>query len=73
MKGEIFWKKEGIAYGLSFCIPISWSMTHFIKYVVYDLISNMKAFNSKPKSVLRKINIDHGNTIFLSLLYSSLE
>lgn len=73
MKGEIFWKKEGIAYGLSFCIPISWSMTHFIKCVVYDLISNMKAFNSKPKSVLRKINIDHGNTIFLSLLYSSLE
>ena len=73
MKGEIFWKKEGIAYGLSFCIPISWSMTHFIKCVVYDLILNMKAFNSKPKSVLRKINIDHGNTIFLSLLYSSLE
>ena len=73
MKGEIFWKKKGIAYGLSFCIPISWSMTHFIKCVVYDLILNMKAFNSEPKSVLRKINIDHGNTIFLSLLYSSLE
>lgn len=73
MKGEIFWKKKGIAYGLSFCISISWSMTHFIKCVVYDLILNMKAFNSKPKSVLRKINIDHGNIIFLSLLYSSLE
>lgn len=54
MKGEIFWKKEGIAYGLSFCIPISWSMTHFIKCVVYDLILNMKAFNSKQKMCLEE-------------------